>query len=680
MATPCPAHRWSVMQPASASSPTVSWGLSAVTPDAAREAHLRALWTRRPNDGAVAHELGRLLARQRRHDEAVRFLNEAIRRLPRSAQAQVDLAQTLRVLGNGEQAGTHFERAAALAPEDTRLRLLVLLNQGTVYDGQGLADETIATFERATHEFPDSADAWAALGFAVAFHRSPEEAAPILGRTLQIDPTRLDVMERFGEVLQDSRRYEDAAIVFEDLLRRDPNRPLVPGRLAHLKMLMADWVNLGPLLSAVESRIADGHLAAEPFGLQGYCASPELLQRAARLYARDRFPDRRGTLQSVDASSAMPRDGRIRLGYVAGEFRNQATSVLLTEVLELHDRQRFDVVCFDNGWDDGSWLRQRIAACCSIVPIRGLPHLAAAQAIRDRGIDVLINLNGYFGLSRSPVFALRPAPVQVNYLGFPGTLGMPYIDYLIADRQVVPLDDRGWYDEQVVTLPDCYQPNDRQRPIASEPRLRTDIGLPEEAFVFCCINNPYKIVPPVFDVWMRLLQRIERAVLLLYAVDEVTRVNLRAEAEARGVDPGRLRFADPMDADRNLRRLQLCDLFLDTWPYNAHTSCSDALWAGLPVLTMSGRTFPSRVAASLLHAVGLPQMVTTTLGDYEALAFRMATSPAELSAVRSRLAAQRLASTLYDTPRYTRHLERAFDTMVQRARAGLPPVAFDVDA
>jgi predicted O-linked N-acetylglucosamine transferase (SPINDLY family) len=371
---------------------------------------------------------------------------------------------------------------------------------------------------------------------------------------------------------------------------------------------------------------------------------------------------------------------KIRIGYLAGEFREQATSVLLTEVLERHDRERFEVFAFDTGWDDASPRRRRIEAACQMRSIRGLSDLDAARMVREHGIDILVNLNGYFGLARTGVFSMRPAPIQVNYLGFPGTVGAPYLDYIIADRTVIPEAERRHYVEQVVYLPDSYQPNDGTRPISQWPHTRAEAGLPDDAFVFCCLNNAYKIVPAVFDVWMRLLQRVPGSVLLLLGDKPYQQANLRHEAQQRGVAAERILFAAHWSNEEHLRRLQLCDLFLDTWPYNAHTTGSDALWAGLPVLTLTGRSFPSRVGASLLRAVGMPELITDDLAHYEALALRLALEPGLLSDVRARLAAQRRSAALYDAPRYTHHLETAFLTMAQQARQGLAPESFGVPA
>lgn len=636
------------------------------------EAGYRAVLARQPKHFAALHGLGNALAQQRRYDEAARQLRAAIEVQPLHAQVHADLARVLRSLGRNDEATQHFERAVELEPASANLRLLALLHRGTQLDEQGRMDEAMACFEQAVVDHPDSADAWAALGFVQAHLKGPELAEQSLRRALQIDPARNDVIERFGEVLQDQRNYEDAAIVFERLLKLEPARPLTPGRLLHCKMLMADWTSLDPLVHGVERSLAAGHLASEPFGLQGYGESPELLRHAATAYAGMRFPDR----SSVLPAPQVGRGPRIRIGYVAGEFRNQATSVLLTEVLELHDRDRFEIVAFDNGWSDDSELRKRIEAAVDVVPIRGLANLPVAQLVRERGIDVLVNLNGYFGLSRTHVFALRAAPVQVNYLGFPGTIGAPYVDYIIADRFVIPEAERQHYVEKVVYLPDSYQPNDRQRRVATEPQSRAQAGLPDDAFVFCCMNNVYKIMPSIFDIWMRLLKQVPGSVLLLYSESSVAQDNLRHEVQARGVDAARLLFGPPWKNENHLRRLQLCDLFLDTWPYNAHTTGTDALWAGLPVLTCTGRTFPSRVGASLLHAVGLPELVTDSFEAYEALALRLATEPGLLDSLRQRLADRLPSAALYDTPRYTRHLEAAYTTMVERARDGLAPEAF----
>ena len=634
----------------------------------------QAALQRSGEDAALRSTLGRAQAAQGRHSEAVSQFQAALAQSPNAAQVHVDLGQSLRSLGRGMEATAHFERAAALEPTVPGRRLLMLLHRGTQLDEAQRTTEAMDVFLQATQEFPESADTWAVLGVVQSHLRSPQEAQASLARALQLDPGRLEVMDRFARTLVDQRRYEEAAIVFEQMLRLEPNRPLVASWLLHMKYLLGDWLNLVRLQAHVQQLLQSGQTAAEPFGLQGWCADPALLRAAAVSQANRTHPSRPQYLPPPVVGTGP----KIRVGYLCGEFREQATALLLTEVLERHDRSRFEVFAFDSGWDDGSARRQRINAVCKVVVLTGLSDLDAAKQVRQHGIDILVNLNGYFGQARPGVFSMRAAPVQVNYLGFPGTIGAPYMDYIVADSVVIPPTEAVHYVEQRVTLPHSYQPNDSTRPIAATPATRLQAGLPDQGLVFCCLNNAYKIVPPVFDVWMRLLQRVPGSVLLLYGDKPELQANLRHEAQQRGVAAERLHFAPPLPNDQHLRRLQLCDLFLDTWPYNAHTTGSDALWAGLPVLTCTGRSFPSRVGASLLQAVGLPELVTHSLQQYEALALRLATEPQLLAGLRQRLQQQLPTAPLYDTPRYTRHLEAAYLHMVQRARAGLPPAAFAV--
>jgi len=638
------------------------------------EASLRAALARDPQHANALRSLGLIASGQGFVAEAVLWFRAALEADPSVAQAHVDLGIALRQQGQQDEAQTRFELAARLDPGNRELQLMAQLQRACALDEQGRFEDALAVYLACTEQHPESADAWASLGVLQRHLGHLEAAAASLSRALQLDPSRLDVIEQFGMSLQDQRCHEDASLAFERLLQLNPERPLTAGRLMHVKMLGADWTALGALYQRIATDIAAGRLAAEPFGLQGYCPAPDMLAMAARHYAATCVPQR-----SHEWPTAIVGSGpKIRVGYVAGEFRNQATSMLLTEVLERHDRSKFEVFAFDNGWADQSALRRRIEAATQVVPIRWLDHRSAVSAVRDHGIDILVNLNGYFGRARHHLFAARPAAVQVNYLGFPGTTGMPFIDYLIADEVVIPSDAHEHYTEKVVYLPDSYQPNDSQRQVADSPATRAEAGLPDGAFVFCCMNNVYKIMPVVFDVWMRLLQRVPGSVLMLYSNTPETQDNLRHEAAARGVDPARLIFGPPLPNDQHLARLRLCDLFLDTLPYNAHTTGSDALWAGLPVLTCMGQTFPSRVGASLLQAVGLPELVTQSLADYESLAIRLATEPGLLAALRQKLSTQLRSAPLYNTLRYTQHLEAAFSHMVERARQGLPPAAFAV--
>jgi predicted O-linked N-acetylglucosamine transferase (SPINDLY family) len=373
--------------------------------------------------------------------------------------------------------------------------------------------------------------------------------------------------------------------------------------------------------------------------------------------ADDHFPP----LMPVANKGATYGNPKIRIGYLCGEFRNQATSILMTGVYETHDKSCFEIFAFDNGWDDGSELRHRIeGAFNQIIDITTMTDEVAARLIADMKIDILVNLNGYFGEGRQNIFAHRAAPIQVNYLGFPGTMGAPYMDYLIADRIVIPEASQVFYTEKIAYLPNCYQPNDSKRVISDKQFTRQELGLPETGFVFCCFNNNYKITPQTFDGWMRILNAVEGSVLWLLEDNASAAQNLRNEAIARGIAPERLIFAPRMSLPEHLSRHRQANLFLDTLPYNAHTTASDALWAGLPLLTCYGTTFAGRVAASLLKTIDLLELITQTPEQYEALAIELALNPDKLQTIKEKLATNRATSPLFDTQGFTKDLEKVY--------------------
>ncbi|HEX7883613.1 MAG TPA: tetratricopeptide repeat protein, partial [Afipia sp.] len=500
-----------------------------------------------------------------------------------------------------------------------------------------------------------------------------DDALAAYRQALALKPDIVESWTGAGLTLHKLKRHDESATAYEAARKLNPSYPFLKGILLHQRMLACDWRDIGNLVKEIEDDIAAGRLSAEPFGWQGLATSDQSLRKCAELYNAAMFPADRNVPVARPDNGDKTRQ-RINIGYLSGEFRAQATSILMTGVLEQHDTSRFEVTAFDNGWDDGSDIRKRIAAAVHrIVDLRSLTDAQAVHAIRDSGIDILVNLNGYFGDDRTAVFAQRPAPVQVNYLGFPGTLGAAYIDYIVADAIVIPDTQRPFFTEKVVHLPDSYQANDRTRAIADRAFTRDELGLPPDGFVFCCFNNNYKITPQTFDGWMRILERVPGSVLWLIEDNPVASANLRKEAAARAIAPGRLVFAPRMPLPEHLARHRYADLFLDTLPYNAHTTASDALWAGLPILTCKGDTFAGRVAASLLASVGLPELVTSSQADYERTAAELATQPDRLTALRKKLADNRLTAPLFDIVRFTRHLEQAYAAMHARRKAGQKP-------
>jgi predicted O-linked N-acetylglucosamine transferase (SPINDLY family) len=361
------------------------------------------------------------------------------------------------------------------------------------------------------------------------------------------------------------------------------------------------------------------------------------------------------------------------VGYFSADFSNHATLHLLAGLFEHHDRVKFEVTAFSFGPESQDPMRRRLEAACEFIDVRERPDREVALLARERQIDIAVDLKGFTQDCRPGIFALRAAPVQVSYLGYPGTLGAPYMDYLIADRVLIPPESAQFYSEKIVYLPDSYQVNDAARVIAERVFSRAELGLPAAGFVYCCFNNNYKITPATFDGWMRILRQVPGSVLWLLEDNAGAAGNLRAAAEARGVSAARLVFAPRLPVADHLARQRAGDLFLDTLPCNAHTTASDALWAGLPLLTCLGESFAGRVAGSLLAAVGLSELITGSQAEYEALAVGLARDPGRLAGIRTRLAAQRLTAPLFNTELTTRRLEAAYEALVERHRAGLVP-------
>ncbi|MDB5503138.1 MAG: repeat-containing protein [Tardiphaga sp.] len=637
----------------------------------AAERDFRKVLRKDPTNFAALNILAVILVALKRHPEAEPYLKSALRLNTKSDATFYNYGLVLKALGRPDEALQRFSESLALNPSHAES----WNNRGTVRNELRDYVAAIADFDRAIALDPRYAAAFFNKSKSLAELKRYEEALAACDTALALQPDLAEAWFGRGFIFAQMRQPDSSAQAFAQARRLNPDLPLLKGSLLHQQMLICDWNGIAALIAEIEADLAAGKLAAEPFGWQGVATSERSLQRCATLYSAARYPAN-GSSPAVAAS--VP-GAKIRVGYLSGEFREQATSLLLVGVLEQHDATQFEIVAIDNGFDDGSEIRRRIEnSVRGIVDIAGLSDPDAVAAIRAQRIDILVNLNGYFGDGRTGVFARRAAPLQVNYLGFPGTLGAPYMDYIIADAEVVPAEHRSFYAEKVVTLPNCYQANDDKKPIGDRRFTREECGLPAHGFVFCCFNNAYKITPDVFDRWMRILAAVEGSVLWLLDDHVAAVANLQREALARGVDAGRLIFAARMPPADHLARHRCADLFLDTLPYNAHTTASDALWAGLPLLTCRGETFAGRVAASLLTNLDLTELIATTPDDYERLAIELAAAPERLAEIRQKLAANRLTAPLFDTRLFTRQIEAAFRAMVERRRIGLGPAPIAV--
>jgi protein O-GlcNAc transferase len=613
---------------------------------------------------AALHQAGRLA-------EAEQIYRQILKAQPRHFESQFLLGVIYGQRGSHADAVRQFDVAVKLNP-----------NSASAHNSRGVAlgklkraTEALASFDRAIALQPDGAEAHSNRANALRELDRPEEALASSNRAIALRPDSAEALNNRANVLLRLKRYEEAVGDLERTLRLSPDFPYAKGMLLHTKMQLCDWRAFDAEVEAVKTDVRAGKPVSPPFALlaESGAAHDQLL--GAQAWVREKCPPAPAPLYKGERY----RHDRIRVAYVSADFGEHPTSYLLGGLIEEHDRSRFKVVGVSLGAAAPSAMRSRLTAAFDQFLDAGRKDDGeAAGLLRNLEVDVAVDLMGFTHESRPGIFALRPAPVQVNYLGFPATMGAPYIDYIIADRCVISSESAGRYSEKIAWLPDSFQANDARRSMSETLPRRADAGLPETGFVFCAFSNSYKITPTMFDVWMRLLRSVDGSVLWLLGSATVEQ-NLRREAEARGVAGERLIFAARVGYSDYLRRYQLAGLFLDTAPFNAGATASDALWAGLPLITYSAEAFAGRMAASLLQAVGVPQLATSSLEDYERRALELAQDRAAIAALKAKLAQNHATCALFDGGRFRRHLEAAYQTMWERHQAGEPPATFAVE-
>ena len=554
------------------------------------------------------------------------------------------------------------------------MRLQIMLR---VLNSLKRSAEALARCDKALSINPRLISAHISRGNALFDLGRSEQALASYDRALAISPELASAWINRARTLLDMGRFRDAVAAFDRGLKAGPDLEFAEAERLYAKMNFCDWSNLEAECRHLMAGICNGSAIANPYTTFVISSSLDDQVRCAKSFVRHKFPSYPSPLWKGERYG----HERIRLAYVSSDFRRHPVAFLMAELFEIHDRSRFEIIAISYGPDDPSEMRQRLKRSFDrFVDVHARSDQDIAESIRSLEIDIAVDLQGFTHSGRPGIFARRPAPVQVSYLGFPGTMGAPFIDYILADRFVIPEEQAGSYSESVAYLPETFQVNDSTRQITDVAPSRVTAGLPELGFVFCCFNAAYKIEPSVFDVWMRLLKNVEGSVLWLAQTNDDMVANLRREAEARGVPGSRLVFAQRLPKlEDHLARHRLADLFLDTFHYNAHTTASDALWAGLPVLTCAGAAYASRVAGSLLHAVGLPELVTYSIGEYEALAMKLATQPLFLQTIRRKLVENLGRCPLFDTGRFRRHIEAAYTTMADIYRAGESPRSFTVE-
>ena len=599
--------------------------------------YLQALTIDAAFQSALAN-CARTLVRLRRVDEALRCNDRRIALHPQDAAAYRDRGFCLLQLQRTGEALESYSAALALQPDDAES----LYGRGTAAQRLGHHERALADFERAMEFQPDS----------------------------------IDIQFRRAEALRDLHRLGAAADAFERILDRDPRREYALGNLIQSRLQLCDWRDYAANVERAIRAVERGERVCLPGAFQVIAASPGAQLACARSY----------WAAGPAARSARPRaprtrvDGKIRVAYLSADFREHPVAMQLVGVLERHDRKRFDIHGLSFSTPQDSPIGRRIGAAFDhFVDVSRMSDAAVAALVEQHDIDIAVDLMGFSARGRPSLFALRPAPLQIGFMGYCGTMGSTHYDYLIADETVLPRDEQQHYSEQVVYLPGCYLPCDDRRAVAPGTPSRAECGLPENGFVFCCFNTHYKFAPGMFDIWMDLLRSVPGSVLWLAEASPELVANLRREAALRSVGAERLVFAPRVaDAAEHLARYRNADLFLDTRPFGAHATACDALWSQLPVLTVRGATFAGRVASSLLLALELPELVTSNVDEYRQVALQLAANPGRLRSLRARLAKSGGQHKPFDTADYTRNLQASYTRMHERAQRGEPPRSFRV--
>ena len=610
--------------------------------------------------------LGAILNDLKRYNESVQYSQSAIQIDQNSVNGYVNLGVALHGLGNFDLAIQNYTKALELNFSDPE----IWLNKGVTFYSLKLYDEALTHYDKALSLKLDYAEAWSNKGLTLHELKRFDESIAHYDKALSLKPDYAEGWSNKGNTLHELKRYDEAITHYDKALSLKPDIDWIAGYLLHTKMKICSWSGLAESMENISKKIGANEKVANPFPLLALNDDVLLHKKSSEIFIQSKYPFN----SALGPILKRPQSQKIRVGCFSADFHNHATGYLMAELFELHDKSQFELVGLSFGPIVNDEMRQRLLKSFDqFIEVGGKSDVEVAKLSRDLNIDIAVDLKGFTQDARTGIFAHRAAPIQVSYLGYPGTIGADYIDYIIADKTLIPPLSQEFYSEKVVYLPNSYQVNDRKREIAERKFTKAELGLPETGIVFCCFNNNFKILPATFEGWIQILKAVEGSVLWLFQDNSWAAENLKREAEKRGIAADRLVFAERFSLPEHLARHRQADLFLDTFPYNAHTTTSDALWSGLPVLTLMGQSFASRVAASLLNAIGLPELIASTQEEYEALAIELALNPNKLHDVKLRLARNRLTTTLFDTPLFTKNLETAYIKMYERYHADLEP-------
>lgn len=652
-----------------------------------------------PNFSESFNNLGNVLTKNKRLNDAIENYQYAIEINPNFPEAYNNLGNAYKDLGKLQIAIKSYKKALEINQNFAE----ALYNLGVVQQKLRLLEDSIVSFNNAIKINPRFAEAHNSLGSslnslgchvdamescnkAIAIDLNYAEAYNIIGniykdlhkptnairsykKAITLKSNYAEAHSNIGSIYRDQKKRDKALFFYEKAFSIKPEMEFILGDILQLKMRLCKWDNLSNQLLEVRSRIANNEKVVSPFSLLGLIDSPELQKKASEIYVNYYYPKS----NSLPKISNYSNHKKIRIGYFSADFKQHPVATLTAELYETHDRNYFEIHAFSFGADTNDEMNLRIKAGVDYFhDVRESTLKDLVLLSRSCEIDIAIDLSGFTKKSRTEVFAMSVAPIQLSYIGYLGTLGANYYDYLIADQIMIPIESQQYFSEKIVYLP-SFQVNDSKEALPDIHFSRKELGLPEDGFVFCCFNNTYKITPNIFDSWARILNQVDKSVLMIYVDNELSKQNLIKEIIFRGINPRKLIFGDSLPRPKYLARYRVADLFLDTSPYNAGTTASDALRMGLPVLTIKGEAYPSRMASSILNAVNLPELVTHSQEEYESLAIELANCPDKIKKIKDKLLANLSTAPLYDTQLFTKNLESAYRTMYERHHQGLKP-------
>ena len=624
-----------------------------------------------PQEPSLNYNLARALSAYGRHLEALQYHERTIRLANDNAQAWVNYGISLAALGRTQDAVKMFEGALALHPAYEE----ALANLGESYRLLQDYPQAKTFFARAIEVGGQLSLSWLGIARIELALGEKKQAIEHYLRCLQINPENMECLLELALVHLSLKQYEASLQCYERAYQLNPNEDFLLGRILNVAMQACLWEKVPDLIAEISAKIQEGKRVCHPFTVLSSIDDPAIQLKAAQIWS--------SFTQNVESGKKsqlqLQKKDKIRIGYFSADFHLHATLHLMADLFKKHDKSRFEVFAFSYGDDiQDQMLASVIEYFDGFYYVGNQTDSEIAQAARELKIDIAVDLKGYTYDARPGIFAHKAAPIQVNYLGYPGTMGSPFIDYIIADPVIISEELQKYYSEKIVYLPNSYQINDPQRLVSEVSITREDAGLPGQGFVFCSFNQHYKFVPLVFDSWARILKRVDHSVLWLMAEGEDVRQNLRNEIAKRGIAPERLIFADRIPSAEHLARMRLADLFLDSLPYNSHTTASDALWVGLPIVTLQGQSFAARVASSLLTAMGLPQLITHSAEQYENLAVEIATNPRMLTEIKNTISANKQETSLFNSALTTQQIEASYEKMVEQKLNHLPPTSIVV--